>query len=151
MAELYRQTIGLALTRARGEFRKFLGELSARNEVIAADGTIRKRFELPPNFHEARKRNEFLYASVGFRILRVVERRFRDASGKLEPFTRRAAIVRGYGAVTEKQIHDIYEFGPAKGEETRLRINTAMSQFLAEEIPPDDPPPEHDPESDYPF
>tara|TARA_R110001599_G_scaffold78184_7_gene212709 strand:+ start:1664 stop:2860 length:1197 start_codon:yes stop_codon:yes gene_type:complete len=145
LAELYRQTHGLALTRARGEFRKFLGELSASDLVVTADGVIRKKFRLPQSFHEARRRNEFLFTSVGFRVLRIVERRFRDANGKLEPFLRRAAIVRGDASVTERKIREIYDIAPSNGEGPQLRINAAMSQFLAEQFRPDAPPPRHDP------
>src|SRR3546814_527388 len=75
LAELFRQTHGLSLCRAVGEFRKWIHEeLTKLDQVVDKDGKIRGRWrrDLPP------RRPEWMFRSAGFRVLYETEWDFGD-------------------------------------------------------------------------
>src|SRR3546814_2568380 len=75
LAELVRQTHGLSLCRAVGEFRKWIHEeLTKLDQVVDKYGKIRGRWrrDLPP------RRPEWMFRSAGFRVLYETEWDFGD-------------------------------------------------------------------------
>ncbi|WPZ35530.1 hypothetical protein T8K17_05135 [Thalassobaculum sp. OXR-137] len=125
LAEIYRQTKGLALCRAVGEFRRFLHELNACDQVVDRNGDIRARW------HRGNpvRRPDWLFRSAGFRALFVTEWDYGDG------VKRPAIVVSGRTGVSAREIESVYD----------LRNNTAIPKHVHDQQRPEDPPPEPTP------
>lgn len=109
LAELFRQTRGLAMVRAKGEFARWLGDLdraglTVRRNTYGAAVVVPKR----PAALGIRRHRDKLFQSVGFSVLRRLdEYNFGDG------IRRRAWLVRANKLLTIKDIVDAYVFDEA--------------------------------------
>lgn len=103
LAELFRQTRGLAMVRAVGPFRRWLGKLDVAGETVQRGkyGVAEIVPKTPPR-NGARRLKEKLFSSAGFIFLRRVEHDFGDG------VRRSAWLVRGRPGVTAADIKATY-------------------------------------------
>ncbi|KAA0682218.1 hypothetical protein [Roseomonas genomospecies 6] len=136
LVELWRQTRGVALVRAVGEYRRWLGKLDA-------DGmTVRRHpeygvAEIVPRRPAVRiqRLREHLFANVGFSVLRRVIHDFGDG------VFREAWHVRGRPGVTAAEIRTVYRDAPEASTEGTAYPGIPRSPTVVQPPPPPDPPP----------
>lgn len=107
LAEVWRQTRGVAMVRATGEFRRWLGDLE-RAGLTVRRGDYGAAIVVPkrPQRLRIRRHREKLFQSVGFSVLhRLEEYDFGDG------VRRRAWLVRGYSGLTMGDIASVYDLG----------------------------------------
>jgi len=109
LAELYRQTRGVALIRAKGDFARWLGDLDrAGLTVRRGDYGVAEIIPKRPQRLGVRRHRERLFLSAGFSILRRLEEYdFGDG------IRRRAWLVRGHARLTIGDINAVYLLGEA--------------------------------------
>lgn len=133
LAELYRQTKGLHLSRSTGDFHKFLEDLSERGEIVDCDGQVRKKYELPKNLTPQRK-SEFNFKRVGFYARRVVNWKFPDGT------VRQAVIADGDIDLCEGGIREVYDFCSDHNNPANVKIIPRWGHHLDRPLH-DDPAP----------
>ncbi len=106
LAELCRQTRGVALVRAKGEYRRWLGDLD-RDGLTVRRGEYGVAEIVPkrPQRLGIRRRRERLFTSAGFNVLRRLDYDFGDG------ICRRAWLVRGPAGLTMTDIAGVYVLG----------------------------------------
>ena len=134
LVELWHQTRGVALVRAVGEYRKWLGKLDADGNTVQ-----RNKYgvaEIVPRNPVVRvqRLREHLFTSCGFTVLRTVWHDFGDG------VMREAWHVRGRPGVTAAEIRAVYRDAATSTEGTAYP-GISITSAVVRPPPPPDPPP----------
>ncbi|BAI72020.1 hypothetical protein AZL_013820 [Azospirillum sp. B510] len=137
LAELWRQTRGLSLTRAVGEYRRWLGALDAAGETVRRHPVYGVAERVPRRRAvRIQRHKDKLFTSCGFGILRVVWHDFGDG------VLRESWHVRGRPGVTAADVRAVYAVADATSTgTTAIPESQPAAPVEPDQSPPPTPPP----------